>query len=406
MTPRERPRRESGLARPGDGSLSRRALLYAGAGLLAPVRAAATAGPPLLLHVEPAALLALDAARLEPAQRLVLPHPLLGPPLQLAAGAPAFVAAAAGWLARIETSAAATPLAVTQQRETGLDWQALALSGDGRWLAAACQAPAALVLLDTADLGVARELTGQSLDRRRRGDVTGVRCLPWRRSFVATLPALDELWEVSYDPAAEPLFDGLVHDYRMGEGIASPGFLGVRRSRVEAPVTQWLAAAGQPWLAGLDASGAAPRLVVMHLDVRRPIATVRLSGAPQPAAGAAWTTDGRTLLALPDAALPLLHRVESQRWSTLPPLPLPAPARRVLAHPASAWVVLWLDGSLLALDRDTLATQARWRAEGPIAAVDFSVDGRFLFARREGGGGWLLSAALQPLRRIDAVPGG
>jgi hypothetical protein len=390
--------------------MRRRALLRAGPCLLAPAAFAAEVpappAPPLLLHAEPAALLALDAADLQPLQRLALPHAVIGEPLQRTAGAPAFVASADGWLARVDTTAAEAPLRIAQQRQTGLAWRALALSGDGRWLAAACTSPAALVLLETADLGVVRTVPGESLDRRRSGAVAWVRDLPWRRSFVAALPALDELWELSYDPAAEPLFDGLVHDYRMGEGIAKPGFLGVRRSRVEPPAASWLAAPGRHWLAGLGGSEAAPRLVVMHLDVRRGIATVALTGAPQPAAGAAWTTAGRTVLALPDAVAPLSHLVDSTRWTTLPPLRLPSPARRVLAHPAGTPVLLWLDDALLALDRETLQTKAHWRADGPIAALGFSVDGRHVFVRREGGGGWLLTPALQPLRRIDAAPGG
>ncbi len=112
----------------------------------------------------------------------------------------------------------------------------------------------------------------------------------------------------------------------------------------------------------------------------------------------------RTLLALPDAAAPLLHLVDSTRWTNLPPLRLPSPARRLLAHPAGTPILLWLDDALLALDRETLQPLAHWRADGPIAALDVGIDGHPVFVRREGGGGWLLTPTLQPLRRIDAAP--
>ncbi len=57
-----------------------------------------------------------------------------------------------------------------------------------------------------------------------------------RNSFVVALKDIPELWEISYNPKAEPIFDGLVHDYKMGEAIAKPGFLGVRRTPLDEPL--------------------------------------------------------------------------------------------------------------------------------------------------------------------------
>jgi len=44
---------------------------------------------------------------------------------------------------------------------------------------------------------------------------------PTRLSFFAVLPAAQEIWEMSYDPNADPIFPGFVHNYRTGqvEGI-------------------------------------------------------------------------------------------------------------------------------------------------------------------------------------------
>jgi hypothetical protein len=46
-----------------------------------------------------------------------------------------------------------------------------------------------------------------------------------RHSFVVALKDVPELWEISYDRHAEPVYSGLVHDYKMGESLAQPGFL-------------------------------------------------------------------------------------------------------------------------------------------------------------------------------------
>lgn len=97
-----------------------------------------------------------------------------------------------------------------------------------------------------------------------------------RRSFVVIVAGWHELWEISTDPAAAPIFDGLVHDYRMGEAIARPGYLGVRRVRLQRP---WLAAWADgrvPWLLGVE-SGAPGDVAVLHLDVRRVVGRLPLA---------------------------------------------------------------------------------------------------------------------------------
>ncbi len=103
---------------------------------------------------------------------------------------------------------------------------------------------------------------------------------PRRRSFVVALDGVPELWEVNLDLAAEPIHDGYVHDYRMGEAIAKPGFLGVRRTPLPQPVR----------VLGTDAPGAhiftvpvdgPMRVEVVNLDVRRPIATLAVPNGVQ-----------------------------------------------------------------------------------------------------------------------------
>ena len=38
-----------------------------------------------------------------------------------------------------------------------------------------------------------------------------------------------EVWELTYDPTAPPVYEGYVHDYRSGEGVAAQGPFPVRR---------------------------------------------------------------------------------------------------------------------------------------------------------------------------------
>lgn len=138
-----------------------------------------------------------------------------------------------------------------------------ALSADGRWRVGG-QDGAVLVF----DAGrIARTLPARSLGGREdAAAVVAVRYVGARRSFIIAFDTLPELWELSVDPDAPPLYEGLVHDYRMGEAIASPGFLGVRRTRLDAPARSLDAdARGPAYVAVTTADGT--RLIV-NLDVR------------------------------------------------------------------------------------------------------------------------------------------
>lgn len=141
-----------------------------------------------------------------------------------------------------------------------------ASSGDGRWRVAGDGD--SVVVFDQGR--PAKTLPARSLQGREAGAVREVRYLAARRSFVVAFDEpLRELWELSIDPDAPPVHDGLVHDWRLGEALPSPGFLGVRRTPLGAPALALAA----------DAAGSAYVLVrtpeawlLVNLDVRRAIA--------------------------------------------------------------------------------------------------------------------------------------
>ena len=141
-----------------------------------------------------------------------------------------------------------------------------AASADGRWRVAG--QGAGVVVFDNGQ--PVKTLPARSLQGREDAQVRSVRFLPARRSFVIAFDdTLRELWELSVDSDAPAIYDGLVHDWRLREAIPSPGFLGVRRTPLEAPVRSIAA----------DERGSAYVLVqtpdawlLVNLDVRRAIA--------------------------------------------------------------------------------------------------------------------------------------
>ena len=170
-----------------------------------------------------------------------------------------------------------------------------AVSADGRWRFTA--EPGALVIVDEADGGAVRTLPARGLDGRGPGQVRELHALPARRSVVVVFDGLDELWELSTDPRAEPIHDGLVHDHRLGESLPTPGFLRPRRTRLEAPLRDLRFARNPAWMQGRapDRIGAdgIPRTVLQlwNLDVRRRIDERAFIGPP-PQGPPTWPAQG------------------------------------------------------------------------------------------------------------------
>ncbi len=184
--------------------------------------------------------------------------------------------------------------------QAGLDPGAAAWSADGQWWLVADRQRARLLLFGV-DGRLRRDWPVASLDGRQASRVSALQVSPARRSFVVGLQDMAELWEISLDPQAEPVYDGLVHDYRMGEAIAKPGYLGLRRAPLLQPLQDFrIDPSGQLVLGvtGPDAA-AGPALEVVHLAVRRRIARLALDGAPDLAQLAFGSTDGRRWLAVP-----------------------------------------------------------------------------------------------------------
>ncbi|MCK6429402.1 MAG: hypothetical protein L6Q72_09985 [Burkholderiaceae bacterium] len=148
-------------------------------------------------------------------------------------------------------------------------------SSDGRWLLQADNETRTLVAVDAASGAIVRRIAVAD----RRGATSRVARIvdaPPRKSFVVLLADIPEAWELSYDPDAEPVYDGLVHDYRMGEGIADRGPFAVRRIFLDEPLTDADFSSDFSQFTGKAADGS---LHVVNLHVRRRIQILRPGNA-------------------------------------------------------------------------------------------------------------------------------
>jgi hypothetical protein len=211
-----------------------------------------------------------------------------------------------------------------------------ALSGDGKFLAIGHGIPAQLTMLAADDLRILKSLDLRDLAQRPLEPVQLSDAAP-RKSIVAIMGDGLEAWEILYDPNAPPVFDGYVHDYRSGEGIATTGAFPVRRIALGQPIGPGLF---DPAFDHLIASEGRTRLAVINLNVRRAIARIDVATQHFPHLGASWRDVGGLRYAIP-AAGNSIALVESRTWKVERRAATPAPAAGVKHDAATGTLWLW-----------------------------------------------------------------
>lgn len=176
----------------------------------------------------------------------------------------------------------------------------LATSADGRWRA---RAEGHAVVIEDARTGERRRtLRAAALGSDATSGVMAIQANDARRSFIVTFETLPELWEISLDPKAEPIYDGLVHDYKMGEGIGIAGFLNPRRTKLETALRGLAFDRGGAFVLGRapDLKDGRAVLQVWQLDVRRRIGQRVVTGNPDTASTSNVSRDGHEMALVPD----------------------------------------------------------------------------------------------------------
>jgi hypothetical protein len=251
----------------------------------------------------------------------------------------------------------------------------LVQSADGRYLLVANDEPESLLVLRAGDLAPLRLIEGIDRGGRPSGFAwLGVAAR--RESFLAALADARELWEISYADEPAPVFPGLVHDYRLGEGLALDEPFPVRR--IELPV-RMLAAVPGPADENLVAVPAdASELRVVNLLVGREIRRLPGTASTRAEAIAPWRAAGRAWAAV--ASPPGLVFFDLLLGERSAQVALPAPARALYADSSGRHLWAVMDGDrpragLAVIDGPGAA--ARWVETGGAAprALRFSPDG-------------------------------
>ncbi|WP_290678177.1 nitrite reductase [Aquabacterium sp.] len=373
----------------------------------------------------------VDGDKLEVIHRFASHYALHGGPKFSPDGRFVYFGSRDGWITKYDLY----QLRVVAEVRAGLNMRNVAVSGDGQWVLAGNYLPGNVVLFDS-QLNLVRIYPATSLDGKQTSRVSAVYDAAPRQSFIIALKDLPELWEISYNPQAAPIHDGYVHDFRMGEGIAKTGYLGVRRTPLSQalddfffdPPYRHVIGAGRPAATkrSVEASAAsatstaasstavndAPSAQVINLDARQRVASLPLPGMPHLGSGISFQYQGRAVLATPNLQQGLISVIDMKTWQIIQQIPTPGPGFFMRSHERSHY--LWADSmmspqaknTLTIIDKKTLlpVTQIKGPEGQTLAHIEFTRDGRYALASLWEMNGALIVYDAATLKEVKRLP--
>jgi cytochrome c553 len=348
----------------------------------------------------------LDGDKLEPIHRFQSRYALHGGPKFTADGRYVFFGSRDGWISKFDL----WNLKTVAEIRAGINTRNVAVSDDGRFVAVANYLPHSIVLLD-GELNPIKVMPATSLDGKQTSRVSAIYDAAPRHSFVAAMKDIPELWEISYDPQAKPIFDGFVHDYKMAESMAKPGFLNARRTQLDDVLDDFFFDASYANVMGASRAGKGQ---VVNLDVRRRIADIALPGMPHLGSGITWEWQGRPVMASPNLKEGAISVIDMGNWQTLKTIPTLGPGFFMRSHEKTPYA--WVDSmmskakdTLQILDKRTLEMVAEVKVEPgkTLAHVEFTRDGRYALAslwERKADGGALIVFDAATFKEVKRIP--
>ena len=302
-------------------------------------------------------------------------------------------------------------LTVVGEVRAGINARNIAISRDGKYLAVANYLPQSIVILSTADLSLEKIFNVED----RRGNPSRVAAIyqaPQRNSFIAALRDVNEIWEISTDPNADPVFEGLVHSYEKGmvEGLASSsGLFALRRIETPVPMQDFFFDPDYRNLIGSVREG--KETIVVNLNVGRDIARIKLPGLPHLGSGISWLHKNRPVMATPHLKEGMVSVVDLETWSIVKTIKTSGPGFFMRSHENSlyAWTDVFFGPNrdlIHVIDKRTLEIVKTLRpAPGKTAAhVEFDRHGRYAIASIWARDGAIVVYDANTLEEVKRIP--
>jgi len=350
----------------------------------------------------------LDGDKLEPIARVPTRFALHGGPKFTPDGRYVFFASRDGWVSKFDL----WNLKIVAEIRAGINTRNVAVSGDGHYVAVANYLPHSIVLLD-ADLNILKLHEVKDKDGKESSRVSAVYDAAPRKSFVAALKDVPEVWEISYNPQVEDIPTGMVHDFKYKEGAFIPGFLNPRRTFLAEPLEDFFFT--QDYSEVMGASREAGKGQVVNLDVRKKIADLQMPGMPHLGSGITWDWNGRRVMASPNLKAGLVSVIDMQDWQTIKSIPTLGPGFFMRSHEKSpyAWTDSMMDkagkNTLQVIDKRTLEKVAEVKTDPgkTLAHIEFDRYGKYALAslwERKADGGALIVYDAKTFKELKRIP--
>ncbi len=319
----------------------------------------------------------LDGDTFERIARFPTRYALHGGPKFSPDGRFVYFASRDGWISKYDLH----NLRMVAEVRAGINTRNAAVSSDGRWVMVANYLPHTLVAFDAQTLQPVKVIAAR--DRAGHSSrVSAVYDAAPRKSFIAALKDVKEIWEIPYGADAEPVYAGLVHDYKMKEAIAEPGPFPVRHIEVDDYLDDFFFDRSYSNLLG--SARDAKNGQVVNLHVKRRIETIALPGLPHLGSGIIWDWQGRPVMASPNLKDAQVTVIDTKNWKVIRQIPTNGPGFFMRSHENTPYA--WVDAfnsprkdTLQIIDKRTLEVVRDLRpAPGKTAAhVEFTMDGRY-----------------------------
>ncbi|MDH3311160.1 MAG: nitrite reductase [Gammaproteobacteria bacterium] len=320
----------------------------------------------------------LDGDRFEPITRFPTRFALHGGPKYSPDGRYVYFASRDGWISKYDIY----NLKFIAEVRAGINTRNAAVSGDGKYVAVANYLPHSIVILDARDLAPVKVIEAKG-HGGKTSRVSAVYDAAPRKSFIAALKDIPEAWEITYDENAEPVYEGLVHDYRLGEAIPVPGPFPVRRIPLDDYLDDFFFDQSYEHLIGAARNEKNGQVVNLH--VRRKIAELALPGMPHLGSGITWERDGHTLMATPNLREGVVSVIDMQDWKLVKRIDTLGPGFFMRSHENTPYA--WADAMMSPKDRDKIqiidkrtlrVVKTLTPAPGKTAAhTEFTRDGKY-----------------------------
>ena len=294
----------------------------------------------------------LDGDTFEPIHRFKSRFALHGGPKFTPDGRYVFFGSRDGWVTKFDLYT----LEILVEARAGINTRNIAISPNGSSLAVANYLPHSLVILNSTDLSVEKIFDVKSSDGES-SRVSAVYQAPQRKSFIAALKDVPEVWEIKVDKGPK-----------------------LRRIKLSEPLDDFFFDQDYRHLLGSSRDG--KNAMVVDIDAGQSVARIPLPGLPHLGSGISWIHEGRPVMATPHLKEGKVSIIALNDWSILKTLETKGPGFFMRSHEKSSYA--WTDvffgphkDLMHVIDKQTLEIVKTLKpAPGKTAAhVEFDRDG-------------------------------